>query len=81
MPGFGRTRPAHFTQLDSIVPGAGDALAWDRYAYVEYNPIKHVDPSGNCPVPGFGDFRENNKNDSIFYHAGNTQIECKLDSP
>ena len=77
MPGFGRTRPAHFTQPDSIVPGAGDALAWDRYVYV----IKHVDPSGNCPVPGFGDFRENNKNDSIFYHAGNTQIKCKLDSP
>ena len=38
---------AHFTQPDSIVPGAGDALAWDRYAYVKYNPIKHVDPSGH----------------------------------
>ncbi len=36
----------HFTQPDSIVPGAGDALAWDRYAYVKYNPIKYVDPSG-----------------------------------
>ena len=47
MPGFGRTRPAHFTQPDSIVPGAGDALAWDRYAYVKYNPIKYMDPSGH----------------------------------
>ena len=41
---------AHFTQPDSIVPGAGDALAWDRYAYVEYNPIKHVDPSGHSSL-------------------------------
>ena len=28
------------------MPGAGDALAWDRYAYVKYNPIKYMDPSG-----------------------------------
>ena len=28
------------------MPGAGDALAWDRYAYVKYNPMKYVDPSG-----------------------------------
>ena len=47
MPGFRRTRSAHFTQPDNIVPGAGDALAWDRYAYVNYNPIKYLDPSGH----------------------------------
>ena len=29
------------------MPGAGDALAWDRYAYVNYNPLKYVDPSGH----------------------------------
>ena len=29
------------------MPGAGDALAWDRYTYVKYNPIKYMDPSGH----------------------------------
>jgi hypothetical protein len=24
----------HFTQADSIVPGAGNPQAWNRYAYV-----------------------------------------------
>ena len=37
----------HFTQPDSVVPGAGDALVWDRYAYVQNNPIKYADPSGH----------------------------------
>ena len=49
MPGFGRTRPAHFTQPDTSVPGAGDSLAWDRYAYVNYNPMKYTDPTGHFP--------------------------------
>ena len=29
------------------MPGAGSALAWDRYAYVNYNALKYVDPSGH----------------------------------
>ena len=29
------------------MPGAGDALAWDRYAYVNYNPISNRDPTGH----------------------------------
>jgi RHS repeat-associated protein len=37
-----------FAQADSIVPGAGNPLAWDRYAYVFNNPIIRNDPSGHC---------------------------------
>jgi len=37
----------HFIQADTIVPGAGDPLAWNRYAYVTYNPLKYNDPSGH----------------------------------
>jgi RHS repeat-associated protein len=38
---------AHFIQPDSIIPGAGDALSYDRYAYVKSNPILYTDPSGH----------------------------------
>ena len=36
-----------FAQPDSIVPGAGDPRAWDRYAYVKNNPVLYNDPSGH----------------------------------
>jgi len=29
---------------------AGDVRGWDRYAYVENNPLRYADPSGHCPV-------------------------------
>gem|GEM_PF-6060438 len=31
------------------MPDPGNALAWDRYAYVYNNPIRYSDPSGHCP--------------------------------
>ena len=36
-----------FAQADTIVPGAGNPAAYDRYAYVLNNPIKFNDPSGH----------------------------------
>ena len=37
----------HFIQADSIVPGAGNPMAWNRFAYVKYNPLMYIDPSGH----------------------------------
>jgi len=39
----------HFAQADTIVPGAGNPLAWDRYAYTLNNPLKYIDPRGHEP--------------------------------
>jgi RHS repeat-associated protein len=37
-----------FTQADSIVPNPASAKSFDRYAYVENNPVRYNDPSGHC---------------------------------
>ena len=36
-----------FVQADTIIPEAGKAGAYDRYAYTNNNPVKYTDPSGH----------------------------------
>lgn len=38
---------AHFSQADSIIPGAGQSQAWDRYSYTQNNPVRYTDPTGH----------------------------------
>jgi RHS repeat-associated protein len=38
---------ARFISPDTLIPQPGNPLAWDRYAYVRYNPVRYNDPSGN----------------------------------
>ena len=38
----------HFIQADTLIPGPGNPLAWDRYAYVQNNPVNGTDPTGHC---------------------------------
>jgi RHS repeat-associated protein len=41
----------HFTQPDSIVPEQTQGVqAWDRYAYVNNNPVRYDDPTGHCAI-------------------------------
>ncbi|MBD3276380.1 MAG: hypothetical protein GF372_13775 [Candidatus Marinimicrobia bacterium] len=40
---------AHFAQADTIVPGAGNPAAYNRYGYVFNNPLRFTDASGNIP--------------------------------
>jgi RHS repeat-associated protein len=58
-----------FLSADSIVPNMGDPQAWDRYAYVDNNPVVNVDPTGHVIVEGTGgggvtDKESNNDNPS-----------------
>ncbi len=39
-----------FTQPDSIIPDPYNVLDWNRYSYVQYNPVKYSDPSGHIPI-------------------------------
>ncbi len=41
-----------FISADTIVPGAGNPQALNRYSYVFNNPLKYTDPTGHCPVCG-----------------------------
>ena len=43
-PGINQT-----TQPDTIIPEPYNSLDYQRYAYVRYNPLKYVDPSGHRP--------------------------------
>jgi RHS repeat-associated protein len=40
-----------FAQADTIIPQAQGVQAWDRYAFVNNNPVRYTDPSGYCIGP------------------------------
>ena len=42
-PGLGR-----FLSADTIVPEPGNSQAWNRFAYVNNNPVNFLDPTGHC---------------------------------
>jgi RHS repeat-associated protein len=44
-----------FVQADTIVPGPGSPQSWDRYAYVNNNPVRYSDPSGHVIAKGCSD--------------------------
>ncbi|MEO7705534.1 MAG: RHS repeat-associated core domain-containing protein [Thermoflexales bacterium] len=39
-----------FVSADTIVPGAGNGQAFNRYMYVLGNPLANVDKDGHCPI-------------------------------
>ncbi len=49
----------HFLSPDALVPEAGNALDYHRYAYVRFNPLKYEDGSGHCATLANGQADEN----------------------
>lgn len=47
MPEIGR-----FISADTMVPNPANPQSYNRYSYVENNPVNHTDPSGHCKRPG-----------------------------
>jgi RHS repeat-associated protein len=47
-------RLGRFLSADSIVPGPGNPLAWDRYAGMMNNPVRYNDPSGHSATDDCG---------------------------
>ena len=41
-----------FASADTIIPGAGNPQSWDRFAYVNNNPLRYTDPSGHMMSEG-----------------------------
>jgi RHS repeat-associated protein len=55
-----------FTQADTDVPESQGIQAWDRFAYVNNNPIRYNDPTGHvldagCETVGCGSTKEDLK--------------------
>jgi RHS repeat-associated protein len=44
-----------FTSPDTLIPESQGVQAWDRYAFVNNNPLRYTDPSGhrNCEEDGY----------------------------
>jgi RHS repeat-associated protein len=37
-----------FLQADTLVPEPGNPQSWNRYSYVNNNPLRYTDPTGHC---------------------------------
>ncbi|MER3408109.1 MAG: hypothetical protein C4292_05020, partial [Nitrososphaera sp.] len=52
-----------FLSADTIVPGAGNPQALNRYSYVLNGPLNYVDPTGHClQGPAGNDCRDKQNN-------------------
>ena len=55
-----------FLSPDALIPNPGDLQSYNRYSYVNNNPLSFTDPTGHAPVPGTGRYSYENGN---FYQS------------
>ncbi len=56
---------ARFSSADTIIPGAGNPAAWDRYAGMLNNPLRYRDPSGHATCDEDGNCFDTNGRKAI----------------
>ncbi len=64
-------RPQVEGEPDTIVPGPGSPQSWDRYAYVNNNPVRYSDPSGHYVF-------ENDPEDTRYVQNGSSNSNSNL---
>ena len=65
------TSLGRWAQPDSIIPNPYDSQSWDRYAYVNNNPVRYKDPGGHIPVcEGTGSCSDQWRQDKAYARYG-----------
>jgi RHS repeat-associated protein len=60
-----------FLSADTVVPGAGNPRAYDRYAYVFNNPVRFRDSTGHIPIyEGSGSYADQWRQEKAFIRLG-----------
>ncbi len=65
---------SHFAQADTLIPEPGMSVAYDRYAYVQWNPIRYNDPTGHYLVEGDWLSPDSGTYSAGYYQYGNTVL-------
>ncbi len=69
---------SHFAQADTLIPEPGMSVAYDRYAYVQWNPIRYIDPGGHYIFEGGWQEPRNHSYPTGSYTYGETYFYSPL---
>ncbi|WP_250185212.1 RHS repeat domain-containing protein [Leptospira weilii] len=69
---------ARFTSADTLIPDEHNSQSWNRFSYVNGNPIQYKDPTGHLPQDYDAGFKDASKDIAKGYGEG---IKSALSAP